>query len=264
MKNFALITGASAGIGKIFALEVAKTHDIIILARREKLLNELKSEILENHPNREVICLAIDLTKKEQREKLFEATKNLPISFLINNAGFGSMEEFVDNDIQRCTDMITLNCTALVELTRHYSEKMLALENPTLKNQKRIINVSSIASFLPMPYMATYAATKAFVTSFTMGINEESKLKDIDIMTLCPGPTESEFHLVVGLKDKLTHLPPMKAETVVEQALNSSSSLKINGKLNYFLSQLPRLFPRNISSKIVGLVLKGSLKKKIS
>ncbi len=257
MKEFALITGASAGIGKVFANQIAKTHNLILVARRENLLNEVKEEILKSYPEKVIICLPIDLISFEQRIKLFDAVKNFEVSLLINNAGYGSLTQFIDSDIDKELNMIALNCQALVHLTRHFAQKMQDIKSST----KKIINVSSIASFLPMPYMATYAATKAFVTSFTLAINEESKLRGVDVMTLCPGPTKSEFHLVVGLKDKLTYLPPMKAETVVEQALGSNSSLKINGKLNYFLSQLPRFFPRSISSKIVGLVLKGSLKR---
>jgi hypothetical protein len=152
--------------------------------------------------------------------------------------------------------MVDLNCKAPLELIHHYFPKMVAAKAGA------IINVCSTCSFQPMPFMATYGATKAFLYSLSTALSTEGASHGVQVMAHCPGPTESEFHLVSGLPTKLTYVPGMKTEPVVAQALDAleaGRSVIINGWLNYWLSYLSKWLPASVSTKIVRLILKSSV-----
>ena len=268
MDNFTLVTGASTGIGRAFALEIAnsKQSNLIITARSTELLEGLRSEILKTWANTKLRCEVItcDLSNYDDRLKLIDECKNFKITTLINNAGYGSVIEFSKSDINWELNMIALNCQALLHLSHYFAPLMAKNFNETCQRGK-IINVSSIASFHAMPYMATYAATKAFVTSFSLALSKEQAFKGIDILALCPGPTQSNFHIVSGLKEKMTLLPGMTAEKVVNQALKASKqgkNLYVNGWSNFLMAQLHRIFSKQFAAAIIGSMLRDQLPEK--
>ena len=197
MKNVALITGASSGIGR----ELARIHaqsggDLVIVARRIELLNELKLELTKEF-GIEIEVLQQDLTQKNAAQTIFNFTqeKNIKIAYLINNAGFGGHGLFIDRPIEKDIEMIQLNVLALVEITHLYLQEMRK------NNFGKILNLASTAGFFPGPLQATYFATKAFVISFTRGLAQELKSTNITITALCPGPVKTEFSQVAGMEN---------------------------------------------------------------
>ena len=268
MHNFALITGASTGIGKVFALELAKQKDLnlILTARRANLLEEVKRQVEEIWSGQSLKCVVLpsDLSSYDERVKLIESCSTFNVSLLVNNAGFGSVTEFSKSNTEWELNMIALNCQALLHLTRYFGPIMAESFQKTTDRGK-IINISSVASFQAMPYMATYAATKAFVTSFSLAVGREKGFSGVDILALCPGPTASDFHLVAGLKEKMTILPGMSAESVVQQALAASrngKSLHVNGINNFIMSQFSRFFTKKFAATIVEYLLREQVGRK--
>src|SRR4026208_1235439 len=187
--NTTLITGASSGIGAAFARKLAgRGRNVLLVARSEDKLIALCNE-LGRLTSIRAQYLALDLTDPEARSQLFEETKkrDLEIDTLINTAGFGSMNDFANLDLERELEMIELNITAVVDLTHRFLGPMRERKRGT------IINVASTAAFQAVPHMATYAATKAFVLSFSEAIAEENRLHGIHVMALCPGVTDTNF-----------------------------------------------------------------------
>ena len=194
----ALVTGASSGIGRDMAKYLAKKgYDLILVARRQNLLEEIKSEI--NNVNVEIEVM--DISNKENCEFLFK--KYPSIDILINNAGFGKFGEFKDIDLETEINMINTNIIAVHILTKLYLQEMVK------RDRGYILNVSSIAGILPGgPLMATYYATKAYVVSFTRGIMQELKEKNsnVHICALCPGPVKTNFDNVANVQFSLKGL----------------------------------------------------------
>lgn len=185
-----LITGASSGIGREFALQLAPyVANIILPARRLDRLEALKSEIHELHPEVNVFPYGIDLADEPALDTFMRwlDETGLTIDFLINNAGLGDHGPFEDSDWQRVRKMLNVNITALTKLTHRLLPAMKRSEGGA------ILNVSSVASFLPVPYMTVYAATKAYVTSFSEGLRAELRGTGISVTALCPGPVPTEF-----------------------------------------------------------------------
>jgi uncharacterized protein len=268
-KKYALITGASAGLGWEYAIQLASLTDfsLILVARRTQKLEELatiiKNKIWSNNQNQqEAIIIVADLTKEKERQFLLTEIKRLDlrISCLINNAGFGSLGNFETLSTTKELEMIELNCKVPAHLCKEFLPLMLE------ENSGLIVNVASTAAYQPMPYMATYGATKAFLLSFSVALAVEAKDSKVKILAHCPGPTDTEFHLVVGLEKKLSFLPPASAKKVVSQAIasalsSSSSPVHINGRLNWFLAQLNRVFSRRKSAQIVEKVLRKTARE---
>lgn len=187
--NLALITGASGGIGAEFArIHAEKGGDMVLVARSEDKLNELKTELESKH-GVNVIVLAEDLGKPGAASRVFEFTEsqNMQVEVLINNAGFGGHGKFVERDIEADKAMIQLNVTALTELTHAYLKGMVE------RRSGKVLNVSSTASFIPGPLQAVYYATKAFVTSFSQAIAEEVSEYNVSVTALCPGAVDTGF-----------------------------------------------------------------------
>ncbi|MEO8205962.1 MAG: SDR family oxidoreductase [Chthoniobacterales bacterium] len=186
----ALITGASAGLGAEFAQQLAPyANTLVLVARRSDRLEALRAELAEAHPRTYVFIYAADIAQPEQ---LLAFTKwlqdqGIGIDFLINNAGLGDRGNFEDSDWDRVQSMLDVNITALTRLTH--------LLLPAMRSSGRgaILNVSSIASFLPLPKSAVYAATKAYVTSFSEALRIELKGTGISVTAVCPGPVDTEF-----------------------------------------------------------------------
>lgn len=258
--KFTLITGASSGIGEAFARRLAEEkHNLILVARSEEKLHQLCDELMLKHKIT-AHYIALDLTDFEADKRLFEETEKhgFEIEWLINNAGFGSMGDFTELDLERELEMIDLNISTLVALTHRYL--------PQMRERKKgvIVNVSSTASFQAIPFMATYAATKAFVTSFSEAIAEENRPFGITVTALCPGPTETNFFAesnAVPFSAKGMQTP----EAVVEKALKAVKSKKplvISGMSNYIGAVLGTITPDSLVIRTIGNYLRPKLKKK--
>ena len=255
-----LITGASGGIGEAFARKLAaEKHDLVLVARSETKLHELCDELMLKHG---IIAhyVALDLTEFESDQKLFEETEKhgFEIEWLINNAGFGSMGDFAELDLEHELQMIDLNISALVALTHRYL--------PPMRERKSgvIINVSSAASFQPIPFMATYAATKAFVTAYSQAIAEENRPFGIKILALCPGATETNFFNAAGMNDAFQVKGMQTPEQVVETALKAvkrGKPLVVSGFANYIGSVLGTIVPNSLITRTIGKVLRSKVKK---
>ena len=199
----ALVTGASSGIGEEIARQLAgRSHNLIIVARRIERLRELAGELTGEHGVR-VEPLAVDLDSHEARDELAAAVEalGLDVEVLVNNAGFGDAGKAHRVGPERLRAMVRLNCEAVVDLQARYSAGMVERERGA------IINVASTAAFQPIPGTATYAATKAFVLSFSEATHAELTGRGITVTAVCPGPVKTEFAEVAGLGDANEKLP---------------------------------------------------------
>jgi uncharacterized protein len=250
-----LITGASGGIGEAFARRLAaEKHNLVLVARSEDKLHQICDELMLKHKIT-AHYVAVDLIDYEADKRLFEETERhgMEVEWLINNAGFGSMGDFAKLELERELDMIGLNIMALVALTHRYIQRM--------REQKKglIINVASTASFQPIPFFATYAATKAFVKSFSEAIAEENRPFGLNVMALCPGPTETGFFeaskINKDVKKSMMQKGIQTPEEVVETAMNAIRNGKtqaISGWLNYFIARSVNVIPDSLITKAVG------------
>jgi uncharacterized protein len=249
-----LITGASSGIGEAFARRLAaRGENVTLVARSEDKLASLCNE-LGRADNISAQYIALDLAEEDAAEKLSAETerRGLSVEMLINNAGFGSMGDFAKLDLKRELGMIDLNIKSLVALTHYYLKPMRERRRGT------ILNVASTAAFQGVPYMATYAATKAFVLSFSEALWDENRALGIHVMALCPGVTETNFFAAAK-----TDKPPMRvaqtADQVVDTALGGLKRGKshiISGWTNYIMTESERLVPRWIVARIAGKAMR--------
>jgi uncharacterized protein len=216
----ALITGASAGIGCEFARQLApRARSLILIARREQRLNELRDELTRKHPNVAISIPKTDLGDLVQLKELLAWLDHhgIDVNLLINNAGLGDSGPFATSDPTRNGQMTLVNIFALTALTRHLLPQMIA------KKHGGILNVSSSAGFLPIPSFAVYAATKAYVTSFSEALRAELRGTGVSVCALCPGPVHTEFEEVAkrpGCQpDTVPELVFVSVEQVVRDAL---------------------------------------------
>lgn len=196
----ALITGASSGIGRDIARELAKIkYDLILIGRNEERLNDLKNE-LENSQKINVKIYAMDLSIKENVYRLYEQERD--IDLLVNNAGFGLYGEFAKTDLDKEVNMIETNITALHILMKLYLQEMVK------KDKGQILNVASIAGFMPGPLMATYYASKNYVVALSRAVHKELKKakSNVKISVLCPGPVNTNFNNVANVSFKMDGL----------------------------------------------------------
>lgn len=255
-----LITGASGGIGEAFARRLAaEGHDLVLVARSEDKLRELCEELKSKHG---IAChfIAVDLTGFEADKQLFDETQKngIEVEWLINNAGFGSMGDFAKLDLERELGMIDLNISVLVALTHRYLQGMRERKRGT------IINVSSAAGFQPIPFMATYAATKAFVTSFSEAVAEENRPYGIQVLALCPGSTETNFHEAAGMDRALNVKGQETPEDVVETAMNAiggGRSKIVSGWTNWIVATATNFVPNRLITRAMGKGLRGRFQK---
>lgn len=251
-----LITGASSGIGEAFAKRLAaEKHDLVLVARSEKDLHELCDELMLVHKIT-AHYVVLDLTEADADRRLFEETERhgFEIDWLINNAGFGSYGDFSRLDLDREKEMVDLNIRALVALTHRYLQGMRKRKRGT------IINVSSGAGFQPIPFMSTYAATKAFVTSFSEAIAEENRPFGIQVMALCPGPTKTNFQAVAGLDLPIEIKGKQTAEEVVEAALRGVKNGRtriVSGFMNDLVSRIVMFVPNFVITRVMARALRS-------
>lgn len=247
--KWAMVTGASAGIGQALAQELAAGGtNLVLTARRRDRLEKLAQKLAADHSIRTEIFPA-DLAESTAPEKIFTftRTKKIEVDLLINNAGFGKYGELISAETQRLLDMIQVNCGAVVHLTRLYLPEMVA------RRRGDVLIVASTASFQGVPYIATYSATKAFDLLFAEALAEEMKPHGIRVCALCPGTTESEFRDVAGQRPLGSFERQETAEKVARtglQALAAGKSYVISGMRNYLGAHSQRLVPRRVVTKM--------------
>jgi len=240
--RWVLITGASAGIGKAFAEELAAGKaNLVLTARRTQELETLAARLSSSHGVR-IATFAADLNDPAAPAEILAFTryKNLRVDFLINNAGFGKYGEFSKSEVKRQTSMVRVNCEAVVHLTHLFL-------NPMIERRKGdILILASTASFQAVPYLSVYAATKAFDLLFAEGLAQEVKRYGIRVCALCPGSTESEFHAIAGapIRGGASRETAKKVVGVGLDALLAGKHSVISGVRNRLGAELQRLVPR--------------------
>jgi len=252
--KWALVTGASAGIGKALAIELAASGtNLVLTARRRDRLQDLAKQLSSKHKINAEIFEA-DLAKPSAPEEIFALTreKGIAVELLVNNAGFGQYGELSSVEPQRLLDMVQVNCSAVLHLTRLYLPNMIA------RRRGDILIVASTVAFQAVPYISTYAATKAFDLFLAEGLAEEMKPHGIRVCALCPGTTESEFH------DAAAHPSHARrrsetAEKVARtglRALAAGKSYVISGAANYLGAHSQRLVPRRMVTRIAANMMR--------
>ena len=248
-KNYTLITGASSGIGYELAKLFAKDkHNLILVARSEKKLLELKEELAKN--DIDVLIYSYDLSKVENILELREKIKgeNIFVDILVNNAGFGDSAEFVSADINKINQMVDLNMKSLTNMSYYFGKDM--------KENKRgkILNVASVAAYLAGPYMAVYYATKSYVYSFSMALSIEMKKYNVNVSILCPGPTNTNFIAVTeSKKPEAFNKHRMKSEKVAKicyKKMMKNKTVINTGRLSKFVSFITRFMSRKFAAKL--------------
>jgi len=243
----ALITGASAGIGREFARQLAgRARSMILIARRDERLVELADELHRQYPKLVVHIRKVDLADLVQLQDFLEwlDRENLEVDLLINNAGLGDSGSFAKSDPVRNNQITLVNATALTSLTRHLLPQMIS------RGHGGILNVSSSAGFLPIPGSAVYAASKAYVTSFSEALRVELRGTGVSVCTVCPGPVVTEFQEVAKREGAKPNIGPKFLVVSVQQvvrdaiaALESDRPLVIPGFAMKLLMLLARLIP---------------------
>lgn len=250
MKEYILITGASSGIGYEMAIQLAeKQHNLILAARSADKIEKMQKELKAKNAI-EVEYMEVDLSLKEEAKMLYEAIKdkNLLVTGLISNAGVGVYGHFEKIALKEEQNMIELNITSMVTLTKLFGKDMVAHKSG------RIMNIASILSFLPFPYYSVYSATKAIVLAYTETTTAELEGSGVIMTALCPGTVETPVHSETMRKtNAMSANKPMPADVVakagVELFLNGKGK-KIVGFMNWFLSNLPRITPDIMMMKI--------------
>ncbi len=246
---FALITGASSGIGECFARALAaRKRDVVLVARSKDKLRALAAELQSKHGARAAVLDAdLSLTGAATALATRLADEKIEVDLLVNNAGFGARGEFWKLPLDRQQEMLRLNVFAVVELTHRLLPPMME------RRRGGIINISSTAGFQPVPYTSVYASTKAFVTSFSMALAEEVRPYGIKVVTLCPGGTQSNFFVAGDYKQRTLPGGLQPAEEVVELALRKldrKGGLVVPRLLNKLTIASQRLAPRGVVAKV--------------
>jgi short-subunit dehydrogenase len=250
----ALITGASAGIGReLCKLAAQDKRDLVLVARRRDRLEEIAAELRSAH-GVEVTVLVADLGQAKAPQAIFDqvAAAGIEVECLMNNAGFGSLGPFVEMERTRQLEMIDVNVRALVELCHRFVPAMLA------RKQGQVLNVASVAGFVPGPFMATYYASKAFVLSFSEALATELRGSGVTVTASCPGPTATEFGEIAGnSRTKLFRRGVMDAAAVAKhayRAMLAGDVVAIPGFLNKLLaigsSVGPRALVRSTTARL--------------
>lgn len=231
-ETWAVITGASSGIGEALARELASSsYNLVIVARREARLLELK-KILESKYSIKVKPITLDLLSQDAAQNLYGQTKDLNVEILINNAGFGLCNAFVDSDYKTIEDMMRLNMQIPTELTHYY------LKDFKRKNNGYICQIASIASYLPVPYYSVYGATKSYLRHFSNSLYYELKGTGVSHTVFNPGFTRTEFFDVAGQKLVGNQsIISQSSETVAKNVLKAMFKRKrssLSGFINWY------------------------------
>jgi len=250
MKEYILITGASSGIGYEMAQQLAaKKFNLILVARSILILKKMQLELSAKY-SIDIKYFQVDLSDIQSTQELYDTIKDQgwQVSHLVNNAGFGDYGSFLETSMEKELNMINLNISSLMMLTKLFAKDMAA------RKTGRIMNVASILSFLPFPYYSVYSATKAFVLAFSQTIAAELEDSGVIVTTLCPGTVETPFHTPEMRKtNAMSANKPMPADVVASQGVQlllKGKGKKVVGRMNWFLTNIPRVTPSAIMMKI--------------
>jgi len=252
--KWALVTGASAGIGAALARQLAAggTH-LVLTARRKDRLDELAARLHAEHGVSVEVCLA-DLAEPEAPDAIFAFTqgKGIAVDVLVNNAGFGAYGAFDQIPVRRQLEMVQVNIAAMVQLTHLYLPAMLE------RRRGYVLILASTAAFQAVPYISTYAATKSFDLFFAEALAEEVRGRGVHVTALCPGATSTEFQQVAAQPDyafRSPESPDDVARTGLE-AVARAKSVVISGTRNFVMQQSQRLAPRRLVTSMAARIFK--------
>jgi uncharacterized protein len=252
--KWAVVTGASAGIGLAVAEQLgARGAHLVLTARRTDRLQKLAADLAVKHVIKTEVFTA-DLTRPEGPGQIhaFTMQKGLEIELLVNNAGFGAFGYIQEIPESRLLEMVQVNCSAVVHLTRLYAADMVA------RRHGDILIVASTASFQPVPFNSVYAATKAFDLIFAEGIAEELRPLGVNVCALCPGPTTTEFQEVAHQPNRAFRVAetPGKVARVGLEALGRGKSFVISGTMNRLMMEAERIAPRRFVAKAAAKMMR--------
>lgn len=240
--SWALVTGASSGLGVAYARRLASEGvGVVLAARSEDKLQAVADELRALGVEARVV--PTDLTDRESRSRLIDACRDLPLSHLINNAGFATMGDFLDAEPGRISREMELNMVALTELTRALAPGMVE------RGRGAIVNVASTAAFQPIPTMAVYAASKAYVMNLSVALWQELHSTGVRVLAICPGPTETEFFANAGNESVMgrRRTPEQVVETTWA-ALRAHRPVVVDGADNKVMAFATRLAPLRLQA----------------
>jgi short-subunit dehydrogenase len=251
-KEWAVVTGASSGLGRLFALQLARRGlPVLLIARRKQELDAVATEIRSQGGEAEI--LIANLAHAEEVDLVVRTLDRLGApGVLVNNAGFGDYGRFLDQSPERDVGQVALNIEAVVRLTRSVLPRMVA------RRRGQIINLASVLSLMPVPFFATYAATKAFVLHFTEALAEELQGSGVQVLASCPGPVRTAFVDASGMQGMRWPLPLLDAADVVRVTLEAAAKgrrVRVIGAAWRLLAFFVRLTPRLLMRKIMAVVL---------
>lgn len=250
--RWALVTGASGGIGAEFARQLAaRGANVVLCARSEGAMREVAAELEAAHGVRTAVVTA-DLSRPGEAARAWAAAAaGREIELLVNNAGFGLHGPFAELPRERQAQMVALNCTALLELAH------LALGPMLARRRGALVNVGSIVAYQPVPWMATYAATKAFVLSLSAALAEECRGTGVRVLCLGPGPTPTGFQTTAGMRLREGQAGVVEADEVVRRALRDLDAGRLQsvpGATNRVGAVAGRLAPLGFAARIAGAI----------
>lgn len=251
--SYALVTGASKGIGKSIAKNLAKrNYNLILVARSEELLNSTAQEIKAEYTHIDVQYVALDLSDRNADLKLFNwvVQNEYQVSILVNNAGYGLSGDFDRYTQEELVNMLDLNIIMLTKLTYIFM--------PMLKRQKQsyILNIASIAAYQAVPYLSLYSASKSFVLSFSRGLHQELLNSNVSITCISPGPTDTYFITRAGVGDKgikaaeKVNMTPDAVANIAVKALFDKKAEVIPGFLNKLSAFMAWLLPKSLVERV--------------
>jgi short-subunit dehydrogenase len=249
--TWTMVTGASSGLGREFCVQLAaQGFNLVVVARRRERLEELKI-ILESTYLVSVEIVAADLSDRDFMRSVLEKTNDLEIGILVNCAGFVLTGLFMEHSLEKQLELLDVNCRAPLELSYRFGSQMMR------RGKGAIINVASASAFLPMPFWSNYAASKSYLLHLSEGLWYELRGKGIDVLTVCPGATRTEFASVAG-----TNNIGMKPDVVVRKTLSSLGKPSVvPGVFNRLAVAVTRFLPRRILISMGARVVQNSRKK---
>ena len=253
----ALVTGASSGIGEVFARELAgRGADVVLVARSEGKLRDLAEELRREHAVRAEV-VAADLSEEGVGAEIEDEVerRGLTVDVLVNNAGFATHGYFEELDPARDREQVAVDVAAVVDMSHAFLPGMVA------RGGGAVINVVSVGGFQPAPYMAVYAASKAFVLSFSAALSEEYRGRGVSVVALAPGATETAFFDVAGEEASASvgrRRTPEQAVATALRALERGRSVAVDGRINALLAHVLQRLPRAMSARIAGGAVRPS------
>lgn len=249
--TWAIVTGASSGLGKEFCVQLAALgFHLVIVARRKERLEELKIT-LESTYLISVKIVVADLSDRDFMRPVLEMTNDLEIGVLVNCAGFALTGAFMEHSLEKQLDLLDVNCRAPLELSYNFGSQMVR------RGKGAIVNIASASAYLPIPFWSNYAASKSYLLHLSEGLWYELREKGIDVLAVCPGATRTEFASVAGTNDT-----GMKPDAVVRKTLASLGKPSIvPGVFNWLAVAVARFLPRKALISLGGRVVQNNRKK---